>query len=66
MNWFKKLLPPKIKKERKNGNGVPVGIRKKCDKCEKKEYKRKRELEDEIDKLLAEKNIKKLSEESEK
>ena len=34
MNWFKKLLPPKIKKEKKNGNGVPVGIWKKCDNCE--------------------------------
>ena len=39
MNWFKKLLPPKIKKEKKNGNGVPVGIWKKCDNCETVLYK---------------------------
>ena len=39
MNWFKKLLPPKIKNERKFGNGVPVGIWKKCDKCETVLYK---------------------------
>ena len=39
MNWFKKLLPPKIKKEKKDGNGVPVGIWKKCDNCETVLYK---------------------------
>ena len=39
MSWFKKLLPPKIKKKKRMVMEYLVGIWKKCDNCETVLYK---------------------------